>query len=1030
MSGMLVTCRRLRSGPPRATNGDFRAVQPTGIPKMPAKHHAAKLPTLRRSSVPRGLWFLILTTLPQTGVGQDSVPHWIWSTSDRTPHQRAVFRKHLHLDTAIQSARLIAVADFCRARIVINGQPLSVLEPYTAAQSLDISHLLRAGRNQISVEATSIDGPAAFALRLECKDNKLQRTLVTNDDWQWSASSTPDKPTQPGQAVVSLGPVDSVWRLDNPSRVSVSTVEDYTQWKRALGGDTIGDPATFTVRDGFQIERLRSATPQEGSWIALEFDPQGRLIIAREDRGLLRCTLPTENGGPIMLESIEDSLQECRGLLYAAGSLFVNANESKALYRMRDIDGAGRYQKPDLLYRTSGSTGHGRNNLALGPDGKIYSIHGDAVDLPTGARNHLSPFREHSQGQNTREGHLLRTDADGSGWELLAAGLRNPFGIDFNTDGEAFTYDADAEHDMGAPWYRPTRVVHLVSGADYGWRGVTGSWPPYDPDHPDNGLPNLDIGKGSPTSVQFGTHSRFPARWRSALFILDWAYGRILAVRMTPRGASYTCRAESFVQGRPLNVTGLNFGPDGAMYVVTGGRKTRSALYRIRYHTQPAEVEAPRQTPQQRARIEFSQQARRLRKQLEQHHLACNEPGLDLAWKHLNAPDPWIQHAARVAVEHCPVSMWQDKALSETRPRGRLQAWMALARSRQPKMDHKIIARLNRLPLEDLPTRERLTALYIYRLCLRETGALPDTLRTQSIRQLSALYERSEPETNRVLAELLVTLQWTDVVEATMAVLNGTRDPVEQLHYLRVLARVGWGWSPATRRRYFEVLNSTTSVSGGAGMPQFLRSIRADTLKTLSKEERQDLADLLVEPNRQPTTIRMPDRPLVKKWTVDDIPRILQGASTVDVVQGRGLFVTLQCVHCHRLGTLGTARGPDLTSVARRFDRKAILESIIAPSLVVPEVFRSDQITTTQGQVIIGRIIPDLDFRSATLKIAPYPLGETDIVTLDKSTIEQHTKSPISIMPSGLLNSLTAVEIRNLIGFLESAAAPSGARQR
>ena len=41
----------------------------------------------------------------------------------------------------------------------------------------------------------------------------------------------------------------------------------------------------------------------------------------------------------------------------------------------------------------------------------------------------------------------------------------------------------DAEFDMGTPWYRPTRVVQLVSGADYAWRGVTGRWPPYFPDH-------------------------------------------------------------------------------------------------------------------------------------------------------------------------------------------------------------------------------------------------------------------------------------------------------------------------------------------------------------------------------------------------------------------------------------------------------------------------------------------------------------------------------------------------------------------
>ena len=40
----------------------------------------------------------------------------------------------------------------------------------------------------------------------------------------------------------------------------------------------------------------------------------------------------------------------------------------------------------------------------------------------------------------------------------------------FNGDGEMFPYDADIAWDVGLPWYRPTRVLHLVSGADYGWR--------------------------------------------------------------------------------------------------------------------------------------------------------------------------------------------------------------------------------------------------------------------------------------------------------------------------------------------------------------------------------------------------------------------------------------------------------------------------------------------------------------------------------------------------------------------------------
>ncbi len=81
--------------------------------------------------------------------------------------------------------------------------------------------------------------------------------------------------------------------------------------------------------------------------------------------------------------SINEDLQECRGLLYAYDALYANANNSKGLYRLRDTDGDDRFDEVRLLREFPGGVGHGRNDLALGTDGLIYSIHGDSVDVPT-----------------------------------------------------------------------------------------------------------------------------------------------------------------------------------------------------------------------------------------------------------------------------------------------------------------------------------------------------------------------------------------------------------------------------------------------------------------------------------------------------------------------------------------------------------------------------------------------------------------------------------------------------------------------
>jgi putative heme-binding domain-containing protein len=767
------------------------------------------------------------------------------------------------------------------------------------------------------------------------------------------------------------------------------------------------------------IERLRSATPEEGSWVSMAFDPRGRVVVAREERGLLRMTLPAggrANGQSIEVETIDDTLLECRGLLFAFGDLFINANNSKGLYRLRDTDGDDHFDETKLLYHSPGGVGHGRNDLVLGPDDMIYSIHGDAVDLPQTVADATSPFREHRRGLPTHEGHVIRIDREGQRVELFAAGLRNPFGIDFNPDGEPFTYDADAEYDMGAPWYRPTRVVHLVRGGDYGWRGVTGSWPPYYPDHPDSALPNLDIGKGSPTAVKFGTRSNFPPPLQQALFILDWAYGRILAVHMTPHGASYLCRAETFLKGRPLNVTDLDFGPDGAMYFVTGGRKTQSALYRVRYVG--ATVESPPPSEQELLSREAAAQQRQLRRDLESLDEQKSPQAVDIAWPHLDSSDPWIRQAARIAVEHQPLEAWRARALAENLPTAAATALLALARCGDTGVMTQIVERLCELSLGQLETDNLLSALYTVKLCLDGGAKLPATLQDQLTQQLDALYPHRLPAVNQRLSTLLVQLDAPDFTAKTLQALSEASSQAERMHYLFVLRRAP-NWTRQQRLQYIAGMRRSESFQGGEGMPKFRQQIRADWLSTLSADERREFEPLLEE--RAPPAPAVVERPFVKSWQLDDLARSLSDVSGPrDLNRGKEMFTAALCTGCHRVGLDGAAIGPDLTSVSRRFSRRDILESILAPSKVVAEPYRTVRITTDDGRVISGQILPSSDYRSPNLRIATNQVLPGQIIELPKSHIESHEISPQSPMPEGLLNTLSQDEILDLLAYLAS----------
>jgi glucose/arabinose dehydrogenase len=261
--------------------------------------------------------------------------------------------------------------------------------------------------------------------------------------------------------------------------------------------------------------------------------------------------------------------------------------------------------------------------MRLTPDGKgIYLIAGNHVDVPemnhyrlprVWQEDNLFPLIKDPRGHATERkapgGWLARIDPEGKDWELISAGYRNTFDFDYNEVGDIFAYDSDMEWDFGMPWYRPTRVSHLTSGSEYGWRTGNSKW---SPNYPDNLPATINIGQGSPTNVMFGAKAKFPSKYKKALYAFDWSFGIIYAIHLTPKGATYEATAEEFISGAPLPLTDGTIGPDGAFYFATGGRRLESDLYRVYY-----KGELDTYTPLKEA--DLPQEAK-LRRELEQYH--------------------------------------------------------------------------------------------------------------------------------------------------------------------------------------------------------------------------------------------------------------------------------------------------------------------------------------------------------------------------------------------------------------------------
>ncbi|MCA9065898.1 MAG: hypothetical protein KDA96_22675, partial [Planctomycetaceae bacterium] len=127
---------------------------------------------------------------------------------------------------------------------------------------------------------------------------------------------------------------------------SMMTADDFQAEQQATPASAV------VVPSGFQVELLRSARADEGSWISMTFDHRGRLIFGRDDAGLMRVTLadsPDAANPVARMERLDDTLKHCRGVLYAFDSLYVSATNSNGFYRLTDTDNDDQFDQVTLL---------------------------------------------------------------------------------------------------------------------------------------------------------------------------------------------------------------------------------------------------------------------------------------------------------------------------------------------------------------------------------------------------------------------------------------------------------------------------------------------------------------------------------------------------------------------------------------------------------------------------------------------------------------------------------------------------------
>ncbi len=816
--------------------------------------------------------------------------------------------------------------------------------------------------------------------------------------------------------------------------------------KKGLGATPA---SSFRLPEGFQAELVYEVPSKEqGSWVAMCVDLKGRLIVSDQYGKLYRVT-PSTTGNPAdtKVDPINVNLGMAQGLLHTKDGLYVDVNgegildkdqkdapRGPGLYRLQDLDGDEQFEKIERIIPLTGGGEHGPHAIIPGPDGRLYLCAGNQTDLPEKIdrsrvprhwnEDHLLGRMPDGRGFMANRlapgGFILSFNADGSDVELVSTGFRNEYDIAFNPLGDLFTYDADMEWDIGTPWYRPTRVNHVISGAEFGWRNGTGKWPEY---FADSFGAVANIGYGSPTGIAFGTGAKFPAKFQNALYVSDWSYGVVYAVHLEAEGASYKSTFEPFVSASPMPVTDLLIHPEqGCMYMTIGGRKTQSALYRIAYSgsesTQPAVF--PDNEP--------AKAARAARRDLEAMHVPGAKLDITAAMRNIGSPDRALRTAARLALEHFDSKQWRDPIQQSLPAQSAITMAVALARKGTPADQVDVNNSLLRLEWSKLDNTQRLELLRAYQLSFLRLGPADPATREKIIAQIDGHFPAADGDSlvDRELARVLIHLEAPKIVDRCVAQMNGSNSAEQQIHYAFCLREAQKGWTPQTRKAYFQWFYDIGTARGGASFGGFLENIRKVAIGNLEDEDKAALGELTGPlPAPKDPLADLAPRSQVKQWSVDELAeKFAAKKSGFNYERGKQMFAVAQCYKCHRFAGQGGIQGPDLTASSQRFSTKDMLTAIIEPNKEISDQYEAT-VFQTEEETVIGRVA---NLNGDNLMVATNMLDPGNFTNLKRSDIIDMKPSKASMMPSGLLDTLTEEEIFDLLVYLQSGGNPKSDR--
>ncbi|MGH9162838.1 MAG: HEAT repeat domain-containing protein [Vicinamibacteraceae bacterium] len=349
---------------------------------------------------------------------------------------------------------------------------------------------------------------------------------------------------------------------------------------------TVHTLRTVDALEAFYRREMAPERSEENGWIQ-DLNADGsrdiRDLAALKER-VIRLRDTDNDGLADAADTVAEGFNETPvwdvlgGVLHHEGDLIVGV--PPGVYRLRDTDKDGLADQRTTIsegYNTHPAFGgHGISGVMVGPDGRLYWEVGDmglhVVDKA--GRTWAYP----------NQGAVLRSELDGSNFEVFATGIRNLQEFAFDEHGNLISVDNDGDHQG-----ETERLVYLPYGSDSGWRSnwqygkYTDSrnnrynvWMDeqmFKPRHAGQSshiIPPVAPWHAGPSGMVYNPGTALSDEWQRHFFVSSFPgsadNARVYGFTLKEQGAGFVMDTESVLL-RGILVVGMRIGPDGALYV-------------------------------------------------------------------------------------------------------------------------------------------------------------------------------------------------------------------------------------------------------------------------------------------------------------------------------------------------------------------------------------------------------------------------------------------------------------------------------